>query len=80
MLGTKVVVYFFLKLLSTCFQKERQRQDSLNGYSYLQEFNLEIQDKKGAKNMVMDHLSQLPMMEKLPLIYDEFPDEHLFAI
>ena len=27
---------------------------------FLQEFNLEIKDKKGVKNIVADHLSRIP--------------------
>ncbi|GJX86293.1 reverse transcriptase domain-containing protein [Tanacetum coccineum] len=47
-------------------------------------FDIEIKDKKGAKNLVADHLSRL---ENLDLgtfteeeIIDEFPDEHLMIL
>ena len=46
----------------------------------LQEFNLEIRDKKGVENVVADHLSRIlnyPCNE-LP-INDDFPDEKLLA-
>ncbi|CAL9025322.1 unnamed protein product, partial [Prunus brigantina] len=48
----------------------------------LQEFDLEIKDKKGSENVVADHLSRLLHDEeenKLPLS-ENFPDEQLFAI
>ena len=49
----------------------------------LQEFDLEIKDKKGAGNVVADHLSRLPietMGDKYePPIDDSFPDDQLFA-
>ncbi|GKE02921.1 hypothetical protein Tco_1390904, partial [Tanacetum coccineum] len=50
----------------------------------LQGFNIEIKDKKGAKNLAADHLSRLenPHMEMLTEreIADEFPDEHLMML
>ena len=49
----------------------------------MQEFDLEIRDKKGVENSVADHLSRLYWEEhttiKLP-INDSFPDEQLLAI
>ncbi|RDX66127.1 Retrovirus-related Pol polyprotein from transposon 17.6, partial [Mucuna pruriens] len=46
----------------------------------LQEFDLEIRDKKGAENSVADHLSRIEReSEQLP-IRDEFPDEQLLHI
>ncbi|XP_042387520.1 uncharacterized protein LOC121979592, partial [Zingiber officinale] len=51
----------------------------------LQEFNLEIRDKKGAENVVADHLSRISQKSEnevdvdLP-IDDIFPDEHLLAL
>ena len=46
----------------------------------LQEFDLEIWDKKGVENVVADHLSRVPnaSSEEMP-INDNFPDEQLFA-
>ena len=50
----------------------------------LQEFDLEIKDKRGAENLAADHLSRLEnpdaevMREKD--INDSFPEEHLFSI
>ncbi|KAH9716328.1 hypothetical protein KPL71_021425 [Citrus sinensis] len=45
----------------------------------LQEFNLEIRDKKGAENLVADHLSRLITSEEAAPLKDDFPDEHLFV-
>ena len=44
----------------------------------LQEFDLEIQDKKGIENVVVDHLSRIPNSpcNELPN-NDNFPDEQL---
>ncbi|RDX79033.1 Retrovirus-related Pol polyprotein from transposon 17.6, partial [Mucuna pruriens] len=46
----------------------------------LQEFNIEIRDKKGAENFVADHLSRIAReIEPMP-IRDEFLDEQLLHI
>ncbi|KAL6316911.1 hypothetical protein AAG906_023566 [Vitis piasezkii] len=48
----------------------------------LQEFNLQIRDKKGVKNVVADHLSRLVIAHDshgLP-INDDFPEESLMSI
>jgi len=46
----------------------------------LQEFDLEIQDKKGVENVVVDHLSRVPNAPSNELsINDNFPDEQLLA-
>ena len=45
-------------------------------------FDLEIHDKKGAENVVTDHLSRL-MVESLSdsfLVLEIFPDEQLMSI
>ena len=46
----------------------------------LQEFDLEIKDKKGTENLVADHLSLLEGPSKEIHINDDFPDEQLLAI
>ena len=46
----------------------------------LQEFDLEIKDKKGTKNLVADHLSWLEVASDEVQVNDDFPDEQLLAI
>ncbi|XP_076909292.1 uncharacterized protein LOC143566491 [Bidens hawaiensis] len=50
----------------------------------LQEFDVEIRDKKGSENMVADHLSRLVGHKKEEkderAINESFPDEQLFPI
>ena len=47
----------------------------------LQEFDLEIRDKKGAENLAADHLSRIenPLLEELKE-EDSFPEEKLYAV
>ena len=46
----------------------------------LQEFGVEIKDKKGTENLVADHLSRLEGARDDVPMNDEFPDEKLLAI
>ena len=46
----------------------------------LQEFDLEIKDKKGSENLVADHLSRLEGARDEVHVNDNFPDEQLLAI
>jgi hypothetical protein len=46
----------------------------------LQEFDLEIRDKKGSENVVADHLSRIFLESSLILVHDSFPDEQLLEI
>ena len=46
----------------------------------LQEFNITIMERPGKENQVVDFLSRLQTKTKDVLVYDDFPNEHLFAI
>ena len=49
----------------------------------LQEYNVEIKDKKGSENLVADHLSRLELIENEASqehINDSFPDKQLLAL
>ena len=45
----------------------------------LQEFDLELKDKKGSTNIVADHLSRIIVQNFEPLT-ESFPDEQILAI
>ena len=46
----------------------------------LQEFDLQIKDRKGSENSVADHLSRLVLDEDTLPLKDNFPDEQLWAM
>ena len=46
----------------------------------LQEFDVEIKDKKGTENLVADHLSRLEGPKNKVQINDNFPDEQLLVV
>lgn len=45
----------------------------------LSEFDLEIKDKRGIKNHVVDHLSHLVHVDDVLHLKETFPDEQLFS-
>ena len=46
----------------------------------LQEFDVEIRDKKGVENVVADHLSRMNYAKGGPPIEDALRDDTLFAV
>ncbi|GJR32481.1 uncharacterized protein Tco_1108713 [Tanacetum coccineum] len=80
LLGTKVIVYCDHAALKYLLAKKEAKPRLIRWILLLQEFNLEIRDKKGSETLVADHLSRV-MIKEEPLSWkDEFPDEHLFAV
>ena len=80
LIGNKVIVHtdhFSIKYLMT---KKDVKPRLIRWVLLLQEFDLEIKDKKGTENLVADHLSLLEGPSKGIQINDDFPDEQLLAI
>ena len=78
-LGSKVIVFTDHSVLKYILSKPR----IIRWVLLLQEFDNEIKDKRGTKNLVADHLSRLPLEgleeDSIP-IKEEFPDERLFVV
>ena len=62
-------------------QKKDAKARLIRWMQLLQEFDLEIKDKKGVENVVSDHLSRISNapIETIP-INENFPDEHIFTM
>ena len=62
-------------------QKKDAKARLIRWILLLQEFDLDIKDKKGVENVVADHLSRIPNapVEMIP-INECFPDEHILVM
>ena len=81
LLGTKTNIFTDHSALRYLILKKDAKPRLTRWILLLQEFDLEIRDKKGVENVVADHLSRVPNTpsDELP-INDNFLDEQLLAI
>ncbi|KAM1242862.1 hypothetical protein ACFX2G_035170 [Malus domestica] len=80
LLGTKVIIYTDHAALKYLLTKKEAKPRLIRWMLLLQEFDLEIRDKKGIENVVADHLSRLVHEEDVVPIPETFPDEQLMSI
>ena len=81
-LGSHIVIYTDHSALKFLLTKIDTKPRLIRWILLLQEFDLEIKDKKGVENSVADHLSRLTSgndSADIPL-EDSFPDERLLAV
>ncbi|GKA30411.1 reverse transcriptase domain-containing protein [Tanacetum coccineum] len=78
---SKTVVYTDHSALEYLFNKQDAKLRLIRWVMLLQGFDIKIKDKRGAKNLVADHLLRIENPDLGTFtkeeIADEFPDEHL---
>ena len=82
LLGAEIIIFTNHSALKYLLTKQNAKARLIRWVLLLQEFNQQIRDKKGVKNVVVDHLSRLTIAHNthnLP-IFDEFPEESLLAV
>ncbi|CAN6573212.1 unnamed protein product [Malus baccata var. baccata] len=80
LIGTKVIVFTDHAALKYLLTKKEAKPRLIRWILLLQEFDIEIRDKKGSENMVADHLSRIVHNEESLPILETFPDEQLLSI
>ncbi|XP_038976409.1 uncharacterized protein LOC113461320 [Phoenix dactylifera] len=82
LVGSKVIVYTDHSAIKYLLKKKDAKPRLIRWVLLLQEFDLEIRDKRGMENVVADHLSRLEgqsRADEVP-INESFPDEQLLAV
>ena len=78
LIRNKVIIFSDHSTIKYLMTKKDAKPRIIRWVLLLQEFVVEIQDKKGSENMVVDHLSKLEIPEKVQKsqvqIDDTFPD------
>ena len=82
-LGSHVIVQFNHATIKYLLGKKDAKPRLIIWVLFLQEFDLEIKDKKGSDNVIVDHLSRLlkPIEdERGTQIEENFPDDQIFQV
>ena len=82
LVGSDIIIFTYHSALKYLLTKKNAKAGLIRWVLLLQEFNLQIRDKKGVENVVADHLSILTIAHNThnPPINDEFPEESLLLV
>ena len=82
-LGSHVVIHTDHAAIKYLMANKEAKARLIRWVLLLQEFDLEIKDKKGSDNVIADHLSRVEkatVQEERREIAENFPDEQLFQL
>ena len=82
-LGSHVIIHTNHATIKYLMEKKEAKPRLIRWVLLLQEFDIEIKDKKGSDNVIADHLSTLEKTaekEKGTIIGKKIPDEQLFLL
>ena len=82
-LGSHLIIHTNHTTIKYLMAKKDSKPRLIKWVLLLQEFDLEIKDKKGRENVITDHLSRLEKPteeERGTEIEEKFPDEQLFHL
>ena len=82
LVGSDIVIFTDHSALKYLMTKQNVKARLIRWVLLLQEFNLQIKDKKGVENIVADNLSRLTIAHDThsPPVNDEFPEESLIQL
>ena len=80
LIGNKVIVHTDHSAIKYLMTKKDAKPRLIRWVLLLQEFDLEIKDKKGTENLVADHLSRLEGPRDEVQVNDNFLDEQLLVM
>ncbi|WVZ63084.1 hypothetical protein U9M48_012749 [Paspalum notatum var. saurae] len=78
--NSKVIVYTDHATIKYLLTKKYAKPRLIRWIKMLQEFDVEIRDKKGVENVVTDHLSRMNHAKGEPPIEDALRDDTLYAV